>query len=100
MGKGRQKMKLIDGRTSVGKPCGYCYFKGHEGYLDEHTIRTKCCIAKCCQYLELYEEHEYWQKLASKKKTQLLKFYRRLRKKGFISKKEYKSVYGKVVSTK
>lgn len=53
----------------IKSPCGYC--RRHHGVLSVQQMKKKQCLQKQCHHLEKYEDHEYWEKRAEKKKKRL-----------------------------
>ena len=42
------------------KPCGYCHYRLHKGYLTVRMVRTHKCTVKNCRYFEKFNNHRYW----------------------------------------
>ena len=56
----------IDRKYRRGEPAGYCWCMTHLGYLDPGLIEKHDCIGKNCRFLQRYEQHKYWYKVARK----------------------------------
>lgn len=47
-------------RSSTKKPCGYCWNKIHRGLLSVKLLKKHKCLQKHCEFLQKYEDHEFW----------------------------------------
>ena len=70
LNKHHQMKKTIDGKYhSYSKEfVGFCWFKGHKGYLSKNQMKAHECIQKNCHYFQKFDDSLYWTTKVEKKR--------------------------------